>query len=108
MSAAYEADREYVAQGFHFSTTRVEFDFKRSAEFDDLLSVTTWLDWIRGASLAMAYEVRRAEDLLGMGVTEHALVDTQGRPNRIPAERREHLRRLAVSDARKPRGKAGR
>ena len=100
--------REYVARGFHFSTTRVEFDFKRSAAFDDVVGVTTWLDWIRGASLAMGYEVRRGEDLLGLGMTEHALVDNEGRPNRIPAERREHLRRLAVSDVKKPRGRAAR
>jgi acyl-CoA thioesterase FadM len=100
--------KEYVSDGFHFSTTRVEFDFKRSAGFDDVIEVTTWLDWVRGVSLSMSYELKRGEDLLGVGSTEHALVNEKGRPARIPVEHRERLRGLSTNGEKRPRGRAGR
>jgi len=100
--------REYVSDGFHFSTTRVEFEYKRAAVFDDVVEVKTWLDWVRGVSLAMSYELKRGDDLLGVGTTEHALVDLDGRPSRIPLEHRERLRSLSLHGARRPRGRAGR
>lgn len=98
--------REYVAEGFHFATTRVEFDYKRSASFDDELHVRTWLDWVRGASLGMAYELTCGGDVVGTGSTEHALVDHEGRLRRLPAEHRDRLRALSVRGAKKGRGTA--
>ncbi|MDG2306288.1 MAG: thioesterase family protein [Candidatus Binatia bacterium] len=100
--------REYVADGFHFSTTRVEFDYKRSAVFDDVLDVTTWLDWVGGASLSMSYELKRGDDLIGSGLTEHALVDLEGALCRIPPVHRTRLRGLSVSGAKRARGRATR
>ena len=100
--------REYVADGFHFATTRVEFDYKRSAAFDDVLDVMTWLDWVRGASLAMSYELKRGDDVVGRGSTEHALVDHEGALRRIPAEHRARLKSLSANGARTARGRAGR
>lgn len=95
--------REYVAEGLHFSTTRVELDYRRPAVFDDVVEITTWLDWVRGASLAMCYELRRGPDVLAVGSTEHALVDTAGRPCRIPAEYRERLAALSVNGTKRAR-----
>lgn len=86
--------RDYVADGLHFATTRVEVDYLRPAAYDDLLAVATWLEWVRGASLRMAYEIRRGGDVLVRGATEHAVVDLSGRLRRIPRERREELARL--------------
>ncbi|HZR81022.1 MAG TPA: thioesterase family protein [Candidatus Binatia bacterium] len=95
--------REYVAQGLHFSTTRVELDYLRAAAFDDVLEIATWLEWVRGASLAMAYDIRRGDDRIAAARTEHAMVDDAGRPRRIPAERRDNLVRLAAVDSPPPR-----
>ena len=89
--------REYVAADLHFSTTRVEVDYRRAAAFDDLLEITTWLDWVRGASLAMSYEIVRGAERIATARTEHAMVDVTGRPRRIPADRRESLARMAGS-----------
>ncbi|MDG1402103.1 MAG: thioesterase family protein, partial [Candidatus Binatia bacterium] len=44
---------EYVAMDRHFSTTRVEIDYKRAARFDDRLVTRVRLAWVRGASLGM-------------------------------------------------------
>jgi acyl-CoA thioester hydrolase len=82
----------YVEEGIHFAVTRSELDYHRSARFDDRLEITTWLDWVRGASLGMAYHVTCGDALLVTGVTEHAAVDDTGRVRRIP---REHRARLA-------------
>lgn len=100
--------RAYVAEGFHFATTRVEFDYKRSAAFDDEIEIRTWLDWVRGASLAMAYELTRAGEVVGTGSTEHALVDHEGRLCRIPVEHRNRLRELSVRGAKRGPGKEAR
>ena len=91
--------RDYVAQGLHFSTTRVELDYRRSAAFDDVIEIATWLEWVRRASLSMAYAITRDGALLVSGRTEHAMVDTSGRPCRIPADRRASLTALAAGEA---------
>lgn len=87
--------RDYVKEGLHFSTTRVDLAYVRSASFDDVLDVTTWLDWVGGASLRMGYEIDREGTRVAEGITEHAMVDLSGRPRRIPAERRARLTALA-------------
>jgi acyl-CoA thioester hydrolase len=83
--------RDYAAEGLHFATTAVELRYHRSAAFDDVLSITTWMEWVKRASLRMAYEVRRGAELVASGATEHAMVDLAGRPRGIPAERRALL-----------------
>ncbi len=90
--------REYVAERQHFATTHVEVDYYRSAAFDDEIDITAWLEWIRGASLRMAYRLTTAEGLIASGATEHALVDLTGRVQRIPREERERLARICASD----------
>jgi acyl-CoA thioester hydrolase len=86
--------RAYVADALHFATTRVEARYHRSAAFDDVLEITTWLEWVRGASLGMGYRIRRGGDLLVTGASEHALVDREGRLRRIPPEHRTRMRAL--------------
>ncbi len=94
--------REYVAEGLHFATTRVEVDYRRSAAFDDVLEISTWLEWVRGASLRMAYTVQRGDEILAVGATEHAMVGLDGRPRRIPRERRERLATQAPGPSEPP------
>jgi acyl-CoA thioester hydrolase len=104
--------REYIADGLHFSTTRVDLRYVRPAGFDDLLDVSTWLDWVAGASLGMAYTIERDGVRVAEGITEHAMVDGSGRPRRIPAERRARLSALAFDPdrpgARRRRGREDR
>jgi YbgC/YbaW family acyl-CoA thioester hydrolase len=40
--------REYVAEGLHFATTRVEVDYLRGLRFDDEVEIAVWLAWARG------------------------------------------------------------
>lgn len=91
----HESYRGYVEAGLHFAVTRVDVEYRRAARFDDTIETRVWLEWIRGASLAIAYELHHAGELLARARTEHAMVDATGRPVRIPAERRRALATLA-------------
>ena len=83
--------RDYMKDGLHFTTTHVEVDYSLPAAYDDALEIVAWLEWVRGASLRMAYEVRRDGTLLARTATEHAMVDLDGRLRRIPKQHREQL-----------------
>ncbi len=81
----------YMDIDLHFATTNATTDYYQSARFDDPLEITTWVEWIRGASLRMAYRVERRGELLASGATEHASVNGEGRVRRIPLENRERI-----------------
>jgi acyl-CoA thioester hydrolase len=82
---------EYVDQDIHFAVTQAQVDYHRSSRFDDLLRTTTWMEWVRGASLSMAYRVERDGELIASGRTEHAAVSGEGRVRRIPREQRKRM-----------------
>ena len=86
-----EPYRNWVALGLHFAVTRVEVQYRRAVRFDDQVETRVWLEWVRGASLAMAYELRCEGELVASARSEHAMVSSEGRPARIPAERRARL-----------------
>jgi acyl-CoA thioester hydrolase len=92
--------RDYVAEGLHFATTRVELDYLRGLRFDDEVEIAVWLDWVRGASLRMEYALRtEAGGLIARGATEHAMVDTSGRVRRIPEAQRRAMASIASARA---------
>ena len=104
-----EHDRPYrdvVAEGFHFTTMRVDVEYLRPAAFDDILVVSTWIDWVRGASLAMEYEITRAGEWIARAHTEHAFVALSGRPRPLSREHRRLAAELAARDA--PAGRRAR
>jgi acyl-CoA thioester hydrolase len=91
---------DWIAMGLHFAVTKVDLDYKQSSKFDDILQVTTWLEWVRGASLAMAYRIERDGTLLVTGRTEHASINDDGRVRRLPREDRDRMGKLAAYDGR--------
>jgi acyl-CoA thioester hydrolase len=86
----------YTAQGIHFATTRVEVDYLKSARFDDTVEIRVWLDWVRGASLRLAYEISHDGDCITTASTTHAVVNDEGRVRRLPKDQLEELRSLAL------------
>ncbi len=105
--------REYVAEGLHFATTRVELDYLRGLRFDDEVEIAVWLAWVRGASLRMEYALTLCDsaplrsaargdarrELVARGATEHAMVDMSGRVRRIPEAQRRAMARIASERA---------
>lgn len=90
---------EWIKMGLHFAVTHAQLDYRQSARFDDILEVTTWLEWVRGASLAMAYAIVCDSILLVTGRTEHASINDDGKIRRIPKEDRTRLSHAALPSA---------
>ena len=88
--------RLYAEQGLHYATTRMEIDYLRSTGFDDVIEIAVWLDWVRGASMCIDYELTCDGTCIATASTVHAMVDREGRVRRIPKERAENLRGLAL------------
>jgi len=90
---------EWIDMGLHFAVTHAQLDYRQSARFDDILDVTTWLEWVRGASLAMADPIACDSILLVTGRTEHASINDDGKVRRIPKEDRTRLSHAALPSA---------
>lgn len=88
--------QRYVDQGLHVAVIRVETRYHRSLRFDDRVQIACWLDWVKGVSLGFRYALHCQGHLVLTATTDHAVVDFQGRPHRIPKERRDAFRRLLV------------
>jgi acyl-CoA thioester hydrolase len=71
--------------GVIFTVRRLELDLAAPARLDDLVEVTTRLERMSGARLAVRQEVRRDDALLAGGDLQLAVVGTDLRPRRLPA-----------------------
>lgn len=59
--------------------------YRRGARYGDRLRVLCWIDRLRSRDLTFGYEVRRGDELLTTGTTDHVWVDrSTGRPTRAP------------------------
>ena len=85
--------RELEARDVRLPVIEAHARFLRPVLYDDVLEVRTRLQSFTGARIAFAYEVYRegAEGPLATGSTEHAAVDGQGRPRRLPSDVRSLL-----------------
>jgi acyl-CoA thioester hydrolase len=82
----------YADSGLNFAPVHHTADYPQSARFHDEVEITPWGEWVRGASLRMAYRIECGGTLLVTGATEHAAVNDEGRVRRIPAENRARLK----------------
>ncbi|WP_071672608.1 tol-pal system-associated acyl-CoA thioesterase [Nioella nitratireducens] len=80
-----------AGQGMVFAVRRMEMDFFLPARFEDLLTVTTEITALKGASFDLEQVVWRGEDkLFRAGVQVVSMTET-GRAVRIPADIRQKL-----------------
>ncbi|MCJ2121075.1 tol-pal system-associated acyl-CoA thioesterase [Methylobacterium sp. J-077] len=87
--AGDQSDLHREARGLVFVVRRMSLDFIRPAHMDDLLTIVTRTQHLRGASMQLAQEVRRGDELLVAAEVTVACV-RDGRAIRLP----EALRRL--------------
>jgi acyl-CoA thioester hydrolase len=80
---------EYIARGLYLGVIEATCRYRRPARYDDLLTIRAGVAEVGRARLEIAYEVLRGDELLVSGSTVHAVIDEDGRPQRIPAEFRE-------------------
>src|SRR5438128_9673206 len=79
--------------GFAFVVRSMQLDFLRPARMDDVLDVVTWPVAVKGASITLAQEVRRAAEVLVKAEVRVAFI-SNGRAQPIP----KSLRLLMKAD----------
>lgn len=75
--------REVEERGLFFVIAKAECSYRKSARYDDLLTLRTRVAKISAVKLEHDYELYRDGELLAKGHTVLALVDAQGRIHRI-------------------------
>ena len=88
--AGNQSELHRDAEGLVFVVRRMRLDFVRPAVMDDQLIVVTRTVELRGASMTLAQEVRRGDDLLVSAEVTVACV-RDGRATRLPDSLRAKL-----------------
>ena len=86
----------YMEQGLHVVVTGVDVRLKRATRFDEILTVTCWIERMKRATIAFSYQIHCGDQLTALASTEHAVINLQGKPVRIPEPRRARLLQLAA------------
>lgn len=81
--SALFAQAQSEAEGFAFVVRAMQIEFLRSARMDDILTVITLPAEVRGASMTLAQEIRRGEEVLIEARVKVAFV-AGGRARPIP------------------------
>ena len=82
--------------GYHLMVTGVEVSYRRGARYGDHLRVAAWVDKLGSRGLRFSYEVRRDDELLATGSTQHVWVEAaSGRLCRTPQPLRQPFAQLA-------------
>jgi acyl-CoA thioester hydrolase len=79
------------AAGYALPVIRASCEYHRPARYDDDLEIATTGVLCSPVRLAFDYEIRRAGERIVTGRTEHASLNPQGRPVRLPARIREYF-----------------
>ncbi len=87
--------QEFEAEGLHFPVREAFCRYWMPAHFDDVLTVSTIIEEVGGASIRFGYHITRAADaaVIAEGYTLHACVDDAGKVKRLPSEVRKMLSR---------------
>lgn len=79
------------ADGLVFVVTRIVVDYLRPAKMDDVLTISTSIDAVTGATMTMAQAIHRGEEALVKAMVHIAAV-RDGRAVRLPAVLRDRPR----------------
>ena len=88
---ALYAQAESEAPGFAFVVRAMRIDFLRPARMDDVLDIVTWPVAVKGASITLAQEVRRGEEVLVKAEVRVAFI-SEGKAHPIPKALRTLLK----------------
>ena len=76
--------RRMEQEGAFFVVVRIEARFRRSAHYDEVLTLTTRIDRMRRARIDHSYELAREGAILAEANSTIACVGRDGRPRLIP------------------------
>ena len=86
-------------QGLAFVVTRCEIDYHAPARLDDDITIHSAITQLRAASLTMQQRLTLARKPLSSLTVQIAMVDTSGKPARIPRDIAETLRPLLQKES---------
>jgi len=87
------AEAQAETPGFAYVVRSMQIDFFKPARMDDVLDVVTWPVAVKGASITLAQEVRRGDEVLVKAEVRVAFI-SEGRAQPIP----KSLRLLMKAD----------
>ncbi|HUF55948.1 MAG TPA: tol-pal system-associated acyl-CoA thioesterase [Thermohalobaculum sp.] len=93
-NAGVDQGRLREERGIVFAVRRVAIEYLRPARLDDLLTVTTAVTWLRGASVEMRQGILRGDVTLVTADVTVAAMTLSGRPARLSPELRAVLTSL--------------
>src|SRR5438876_5382946 len=85
------AEAQAETPGFAFVVRSMQIDFLKPARMDDILDVVTWPVAVKGASIMLAQEVRKAYEVLVKAEVRVAFI-SEGRAQPIPKALRNLLK----------------
>ncbi|CUA84584.1 (3S)-malyl-CoA thioesterase [Chelatococcus sambhunathii] len=94
LAGVAQSDLHADGEGLIFAVRRMTIDYILPARMDDVLTVETRTDEVRGASLVIAQRILRGDEVIVTADVRVAAI-AGGRPARIPG----HLRRILGGEA---------
>jgi len=80
----------YIAQGLYLAVIETSCRYLRAARYDDELIIRAGIGEVGRARMSIHYEVAHAGgETAAQGFTTHAVLNEEGRPQRIPTEFKE-------------------
>ena len=74
---------------------RVDFSYKNSTTFADVVEVYTWVKEFKGVKLVIGYEMKKQDGtLVCEAVSEHCFLNSEGKPVRVNREMPEFYEAL--------------
>ncbi len=68
-----------------FTVLRIDVKFLKAARIDDILTVLTSFDAVRGARMLIGQKLARGDDLIAIAAVEVCCISMTGRAKRAPA-----------------------
>ncbi len=81
---------DYIERGLYLAVLGTSARYHRPARYDDIVDIYAGVASVGRARLQVRYEIKAADGtLLVSGTTDHAILDDDGRPQRMPQEIRD-------------------
>ena len=77
---------DFEKSGFFIVVAEAHTRYRAPAYYEDVLTIETTLDQMRGKMLKFSYKVLRSEESLAEGRTTHIVLNAERRPTVLPPE----------------------
>jgi len=82
--------------GYMLPVLEASCKYLKPAKYDDILTIRTKVTDFKGIRLGFSYEILRDGIKLVEGTTNHAFVDTEGRPKKLSPEIQEKIKKAFI------------